>query len=282
MEALQQFNSIPTAEVVDQLLRRVGERVSQNQSVEVYKQCLSMVDLTTLSCCDNEESVREFARAAVRLGSEHPELPQVAGICVYPPFVESVAMEIDGSPIRIVAVSGGFPASQTFMEVKALESAMAVENGADEVDIVLNVGKVLCGRFEEAASEVELLREEIDEDVTLKVIIESGELKSYDLIYKASMLSMCAGADFIKTSTGKTAIGAAPEAAVVMALAIKEYYAATGKRVGLKVAGGVKSNTDAALYYTIVEEVLGEEWLVPELFRIGASSLCAALCEAIG
>ena len=208
-------------------------------------------------------------------------MPNVASICVYPSFVETVGLAVDGTPMRITSVGGGFPASQTFLEVKMLEVAMAVENGADEVDIVLNVGKMLTGEYDEAANEVEMIRSEMDADVVLKVIIESGALKTPELIRKASLISMAAGADFIKTSTGKIDVAATPEAAVVMCQAIKDFYEKTGTMVGFKAAGGVKTPQDAALYYTIVEQILGEQWLTTELFRIGASSAANNLLSAI-
>ena len=180
----------------------------------------------------------------------------------------------------ITSVAGAFPASQSFIEVKALEVAMAIENGADEIDIVLNPGMMIAGHESEAASEVEVLREEA-KDVVLKVIIESGALKTPELIRRASLVSMFAGADFVKTSTGKIDVAATPEAAFVMCHAIKDYYNLTGRKVGFKAAGGVKTPEDAALYYTIVEEVLGKEWLTTDLFRIGASSAANNLISAI-
>ena len=192
-----------------------------------------------------------------------------------------MGLAVDGTPMRITSVAGGFPASQTFLEVKALEVAMAVENGADEIDIVLNVGRMLAGEYDEAANEVEVLRKECADDVVLKVIIESGALKTPELIRRAALLSMLAGADFVKTSTGKIDVAATPEAAVVMCTAIRDYYRRTGRKVGFKAAGGVRTAEDAVLYYTIVEEILGPEWLTPELFRIGASSVANALLTAI-
>ena len=198
--------------------------MSKNENVEVYKFCLSAVDLTTLTCNDSVESVSAFAKRAVDFYAKYPELENVASICVYPSFVETVGLAVDGSPMRITSVAAGFPASQTFLEVKMLEVAMAVENGADEVDIVLNVGKMLTGAYDEAANEVEVIRSEMDSDIILKVIIESGALKTPDLIRKASLISMAAGADFIKTSTGKIDVAATPEAAVVMCQAIKDFY----------------------------------------------------------
>jgi deoxyribose-phosphate aldolase len=246
----------------------------------VWKSCLAAIDLTSLSCNDNEESIRAFARRAAEFGPRYPHLNNVASICVYPPFVETVGLEIDATPLRITSVAGGFPSSQTFLEVKMLEVAMAIENGADEVDVVLNVGKILNEAYDEAANEIEVLREEAEE-ATLKVIIESGALTTCDNIYKASLLAMAAGADFIKTSTGKIDIAATPEAAVVMCHAIKAYYEKTGRKVGFKAAGGIRSAADAVLYYTIVEQTLGAEWLTPELFRIGASALANNILSAI-
>lgn len=265
------------AEEVD----RICKAAVRNHTPEVYKLCYSAVDLTTLSCADSIGSVTEFAGKAVRFYQQFPHLPNVASICIYPPFVETVGVVVDGTDMRITSVAGGFPSSQTFLEVKVLEVAMAVENGADEIDIVLNVGKMLEGHYDEVANEVEVIRAETSPEVVLKVIIESGALKTPDLIRKASLLSMFAGADFVKTSTGKIDVSATPEAAVVMCQAIRDYYRKTGRKVGFKPAGGVRSAEDAALYYTIVEEILGKEWLTPELFRIGASSAANNLLTAI-
>lgn len=259
----------------------IKQAAHRNEHADVYKFCLSAVDLTTLTCNDSVASVTDFAKRTVTFAEKYPDIPNVASICVYPAFVETVGLAVDGTPMRITSVGGGFPASQTFLEVKMLEVAMAVENGADEVDIVLNVGKMLQGCYDEAAAEVEVIRSEMDADVVLKVIIESGALKIPDLIRKASLVSMAAGADFVKTSTGKIDVAATPEAAVVMCQAIKDFYEKTGRKVGFKAAGGVRTPEDAALYYTIVEEVLGAEWLTTDLFRIGASSAANNLLSAI-
>lgn len=260
---------------------RIKAVSTRNCNTDVYKLCYSAIDLTTLSCNDSVTSVTEFARKAVEFYTKYPHIPNVASICIYPSFVETVGLAVDGTPMRITSVGGGFPAAQTFLEVKALEVAMAIENGADEVDIVLNVGRMLTGQYDEAANEVEVIRAEIDEDVILKVIIESGALKTPELIRKASLLSMFAGADFVKTSTGKIDVAATPEAAVVMCRAIRDYYDKTGRMVGFKAAGGVRTAEDAAFYYTIVEEILGKEWLTTDLFRIGASSAANNLLSAI-
>lgn len=278
---LNQYAPAMSAEQVAEVVAQAKAAAAKNENVEVYKFCLSAIDLTTLTCNDSVESVTEFANKTVTFSEAYPNVPNVASICVYPAFVETVGLAIDGTPMRITSVGGGFPASQTFLEVKMLEVAMAIENGADEVDIVLNVGKMLTGNYDEAAAEVEMIRSEMDSDIILKVIIESGALKTPELIRKASLLSMAAGADFVKTSTGKIDVAATPEAAVVMCNAIKDYYQTTGRKVGFKAAGGVKTPQDAALYYTIVEQILGKEWLTTDLFRIGASSAANNLLSAI-
>ena len=278
---LKEYAPAPSEARVAEEVARMREIAVRNHNKEVYKFCYSAIDLTTLSCNDSVESVTEFARKTVEFNRIFPDVPNVASICIYPSFVETVGLAVDGTPMRITSVAGGFPAAQTFLEVKALEVAMAIENGADEVDIVLNVGRMLTGEYDEAANEVEVIRSEMDRDVVLKVIIESGALKTPGLIRDASLLSMLAGADFVKTSTGKIDVAATPEAAVVMCLAIKDFYEKTGRKVGFKAAGGVRTPEDAALYYTIVEEILGKEWLTTDLFRIGASSAANNLLTAI-
>ena len=277
---LKEYAAAPSETQVAEEVAHLKSAAKGNENIDVYKFCYSTIDLTTLSCNDSEESVTKFAKRAVEFYNAYPDIPNVASICVYPSFVETVGLAVDGSPMRITSVAGAFPASQSFVEVKALEVAMAIENGADEIDIVLNPGMMIAGHDDEAASEVEFLREEA-KDVVLKVIIESGALKNPELIRRASLVAMFAGADFIKTSTGKIDVAATPEAAFIMCHAIKDYYNLTGRKVGFKAAGGVKTPEDAALYYTIVEEILGKEWLTTDLFRIGASSAANNLISAI-
>ena len=284
MEYANHLNEYAPAQTEAQVAEEVAlmrQKALRNETTEIYKFCYSAIDLTTLSCNDSVTSVTEFARKAVEFYDKYPHIPNVASICIYPAFVETVGVAVDGSPMRITSVAGGFPAAQTYLEVKALEVAMAVENGADEIDIVLNVGRMLTGEYDEAANEVEVIRAEMDSDIVLKVIIESGALRTPDLIRKASLLSMFAGADFVKTSTGKIDVAATPEAAVVMCHAIRDYYEKTGRKVGFKAAGGVRTPQEAVLYYTIVEEILGKEWLTTDLFRIGASSAANNLLSAI-
>ncbi len=252
-----------------------------NMRRDVYSLCYSCIDLTSLNVTDTDDRISAFARKAAEFRSHFPDIPNVASICVYPAFVDTVGLSIGDADIAITSVSGGFPSSQTFLEVKMLETAMAVENGADEIDIVLSLRDFLSGNYEQAANEISLLKAEAGEDVVLKVIIESGALQRPELIYKASVLSMLAGADFIKTSTGKIPVPATPEAAVVMCTAIRDYHAKTGRKVGFKAAGGVATACDAALYYTIVERILGQGWLTPEFWRIGASSLANNLLGSI-
>ena len=277
---LKDYAPAPTVEQVNAEVEKMRQLAQKNYNTDVYKFCYSSIDLTTLSCNDSAESVTAFARRCAEFYQDYPHIPTVASICVYPPFVETVGLAVDGTPMRITSVAGGFPSSQTFLEVKMLEVAMAIENGADEIDIVINVGKILSGAYDEAANEVEVLRAE-SEGAVLKTILETGALKTPDLIRKASLLSMEAGSDFIKTSTGKIDVAATPEAAVVMCHAIKDYYDKTGRKVGFKAAGGVRTAEDAALYYTIVEEILGKEWITTDLFRIGASSAANNILSSI-
>ena len=284
MEYINQLKEYAPAwseEKVAEEVARIRVAAERNHNNKVYKFCYSAIDLTTLSCNDSVQSVTAFAKKAADFYEKYPEIPNVASICVYPAFVETVGLAVDGTPMRITSVAGGFPASQTFLEVKALEVTMAMENGADEVDIVMNVGHMLTGEYNEAANEVEVIRSEMNEDIILKVIIESGALKTPELIRKASLLAMLAGTNFVKTSTGKIDVAATPEAAVVMCTAIRDYYEKTGRKVGFKAAGGVRTPEEAALYYTIVEEILGKEWLTTDLFRIGASSAANNIMSAI-
>ena len=277
---LNEYDAAPSVEEVAREAAALREAAAENHNADVYRFCYSAIDLTTLSCNDSTASVSAFAERCMEFYTAYPHIPNVASICIYPSFVETVGLVVDGSPMRITAVAGGFPSSQTFLEVKMLEAAMAIENGADEIDIVLNAGKMLTGAYDEAANEIEVLRAE-SAGTVLKVILETGALKTPELIRKASLLSMFAGADFIKTSTGKIDVAATPEAAVVMCHAIRDYHERTGRRVGFKAAGGVRSAEDAALYYTIVERILGREWLTADLFRIGASSAANNLLSAI-
>ena len=244
---LSEYAPAPSEAQVAKRSHAFGQPRRDTKRTRFYRLCYSAIDLTTLSCSDSVESVTAFARKAVEFYTNYPAIANVASICIYPPFVETVGLAVDDTPMRITSVAGGFPSSQTFLEVKMLETAMAVENGADEIDIVINVGKMLEGHYDEVANEVEVLRGEAGEAVVLKVILETGALKTPELIRRAALLAMFAGADFVKTSTGKIDVAATPEAAVVMCRAIQDYYDKTGRMVGFQPAGGVRSAADAVL-----------------------------------
>ena len=278
---LRNFGPAPTADEVSALLEKIGPQARRNCRTEVYKRCFGCIDLTSLGATDSRRSIGEFTRKAIELPRHFPEAGSVASICVYPVFVETVGLAAGDSKMAITSVSGGFPSSQTYLEVKMLETAMAIENGADEIDIVISIGEMLDGEYDLAGNEIETLRAEIGDDAILKVILESGTLSDPELIHKAATIAMEAGADFIKTSTGKNGIAATPEAAVAMCLAIRQFAEKTGRKVGFEAAGGISTAESAALYYSIVEEILGEEWLTPERFRIGASSLANNLLSEI-
>lgn len=278
---LTKFGAAPADAEIRAILADVQARLRTNGNEEVYRRCFRSIDLTSLGATDSHEHIERFVAKAVRFPGHYPDIENVASVCVYPVFVETAGLVIADSGMTITSVAGGFPSSQTYLEVKMLETAMAVENGADEIDIVINVGKMLEGHYDEVANEVEVLRGEAGEDVVLKVILETGALKTPELIRRAALLAMFAGADFVKTSTGKIDVAATPEAAVVMCRAIRDYYDKTGRMVGFKPAGGVRSAADAVFYYTVVREILGERWLTPQFFRIGASSVANALLSAI-
>ena len=262
---------------VDQLIEK---HLGENNNIDVKKEIFHCIDLTTLKCTDSEESVMKFTEKVNEFVDKYPDLENVAAICVYPNMAEIVSDSLEADNVKIACVSGGFPSSQTFMEVKIAETAMAIHAGAEEIDIVMPVGKFLCGDYEGMCDEIGELKDVCGEK-TLKVILETGALKTASNIKKAAILAMYAGADFIKTSTGKEAISATPEAALVMCEAIKEYYKETGRKVGFKAAGGIDSVKKALAYYTIVKETLGEEWLNNGLFRIGTSRLTNLLLSDI-
>lgn len=279
--ALSKYNThIHDDEVMTKVDALIGKHLDENDNSEVRKQLFHCIDLTTLKCTDSEESVMKFTEKVNEFVDKYPDLDNVAAICVYPNMAEIVSDTLEADDVKIACVSGGFPSSQTFMEVKVAETAMAIHTGAEEIDIVMPVGKFLCEDYEGMCDEIGELKD-ICGEKPLKVILETGALRSASNIKKAALLAMYSGADFIKTSTGKEAISATPEAALVMCEAIKEYYQETGRKVGFKAAGGIDTVKKALAYYTIVKEVLGEEWLNNGLFRIGASRLANQLLSEI-
>ena len=279
--ALSKFNThLHDDEIMMKVDQIIEKHLGENNTVDVKKEILHCIDLTTLKCTDTEESVMKFTEKVNEFVDKYPDLDNVAAICVYPNMAEIVSDSLEADNVKIACVSGGFPSSQTFMEVKVAETAMAIHAGAEEIDIVMPIGKFLCDDYEGMCDEIGELKD-ICGDKTLKVILETGALRTASNIKKAAILAMYSGADFIKTSTGKEAISATPEAALVMCEAIKEYHRETGRKVGFKAAGGIDTVKKALAYYTIVKEVLGEEWLNNGLFRIGTSRLTNLLLSDI-
>lgn len=238
--------------------------------------CLSCMDLTTLNTTDTAGKIIAFTEKVNSFGEHFPDYAPPAAICVYPKWGRTVKETLKVPGVKVAVVAGGFPNSQTFLDVKLLECRMAVEQGADEVDIVLPLNLFQGGCANEAAQEIRAIKE-VAGDRHLKVILETGALRSTSEMEDASFLAMEAGADFIKTSTGKQEPAATPQAAETMCRCIKEYFRRTGRKVGFKPAGGISSAKDALMYLSIVEQILGGEWMNPQLFRIGASRLANSI-----
>lgn len=280
-EALSKYNTaLKDDEVAAATAKLIEKHLKENNTKEVKKFLFHCIDLTTLKCTDSEPSVMQFTQRVNDFVDKYPDLDNVAAICVYPNMAEIVNDTLEADNVNIACVSGGFPSSQTFIEVKVAETSLALHAGADEIDIVISVGKFLSSDYEGMCDEIEELKDVCGEK-HLKVILETGALATAENIKKASILSMYSGADFIKTSTGKEKPAATPEAAYVMCQAIKEYFLETGRKVGFKPAGGINTVEDALTYYTIVKEVLGKEWLNNELFRLGTSRLANLLLSDI-
>ena len=282
-EALKKYNlDISDKQVSEAVKKIIAEKVPQNDTLEVKKFLMGSVELTTLKTTDSETSVMAFTEKVNKFDEAYPTLPHVATICVYPKFAKIVAetLEVDG--VEIACVSGSFPSSQSLIEVKTVETSLAIKDGATEIDIVMPVGSMLEGDYETVVDEIQQQKEACGEH-DMKVILETGMLQTAKNIKIASLLSMYAGADYIKTSTGKEKPAATPEAAYVMCQAIKEYYDETGIMIGFKPAGGLNTVMDALIYYTIVKEVLGEKWLTNKFLRLGTSRLAnLLLSEVIG
>lgn len=277
-------NASAVIEIDDQVKAAVdkiiAEHFDENNTAEVKKFLFNTIDLTTLKSTDSPQSVAKFVERVNDFDNEYPQLKNVAAICVYPNFAQIVRTVLDVTDVEIACVSGGFPSSQTFLETKVAETALAIADGADEIDIVINLGSFFDGDWEDLSDEIQEIKHSCHGN-RLKVILETGALKTAKNIKAASVLAMYSGADFLKTSTGKEYPGASLEAAYVMALCIKEYYEKTGTMVGFKASGGVSTTNEAIKYYTIIKEVLGEQWLTNEYFRIGASRLANNLLSDI-
>lgn len=261
------------AKALDKIIK---DNYEASNTIPVKKMLHGTIDLTTLAGADTETKVAKLVSSVNDFEGTDDSIPSVAAICVYPNFVSTVLETLTAEGVRVACVSGAFPASQSFTEVKVAEVALASLAGAHEIDIVLNLGRFLEEDYEEAGDEIGELKTAA-RDAHLKVILETGALETQERIRRASILALECGADFIKTSTGKEYPGASLEAAYTMCQVIKEFHAKTGERRGIKFSGGIKSAEDAVRYYCIVKAVLGDEWLTPELMRIGASSLVANL-----
>jgi deoxyribose-phosphate aldolase len=280
-EALAKYNTNISDEAVEKAVQRIiAEEVPKNDTKEVKKLLFSCIDLTTLKTEDSDKSVMEFVEKVNKFDNDYADLKNVASICVYPNFAEIVKDTLQVEGVDITCVAGSFPSSQTFIEVKIAEIAMAVMSGANEIDIVLPVGKFLDKDYEGLCDDI-MEQKEACKGNLMKVILETGALKTVSNIKKASILAIYAGADFIKTSTGKQQPAATPEAAYVMCETIKEYFEKTGNKIGFKPAGGINTVHDAVVYYSIVKSVLGKEWLTNELFRLGTSRLANLLLSEI-
>lgn len=271
--------TLTDAQVTEKVNKIIDNKFAENNTQEVYKKLYSCIDLTTLNTTDSREDVWKFVEKVNALEGTNPEVENVAAICVFPNFAATVKEALTAD-VKIACVSAGFPSSQTFTEIKIAETALAVADGANEIDVVINLGMFLGEEYEEMCEELHEIKQAC-RDAQLKVILETGALKSAENIHKASVLSIYSGADFLKTSTGKVYEGATPEAAYVMCQAIKSYYGKTGKKIGFKVSGGVATPEDAVKYYTIVREILGELWCDNTLFRVGASRLAGSLLGKI-
>ncbi len=281
-EALAKYDTnLDDNAVRDAVRKIIAEKVHENDTMEVKRFLFGSIELTSLKTTDSEESILAFTERVNDFDSHYPDLPHVATICVYPCFADIVAESLEVDGVEIACVSGSFPSSQARIEVKVAETSLAVADGATEIDIVMPVGKFLSGDYEGVCDEIQELKAACGEEVPMKVILETGALKTATNIKKASILAMYAGADYIKTSTGKLEPAATPEAAYVMCQAIKEYYDETGIQIGFKPAGGINSVMDAIIYYTIVKEVLGEKWLTNKWLRLGTSRLANMLLSEI-
>lgn len=281
-DALRKYNTnLDDAAVREAVRKIIAEKVPENDTMDVKKFLFGSIELTTLKTTDSDTSVLAFTERVNDFDNEYPDLPHVATICVYPCFAKTVSESLEVDGVEIACVSGSFPSSQARIEVKVAETALAVADGATEIDIVLPVGKFLSGDYEGVSDDIAEMKAACGESVPMKVILETGALKTASNIKKASILSMYAGADYIKTSTGKMEPAATPEAAYVMCQAIKEYYDETGIQIGFKPAGGINSVMDAIIYYTIVKEVLDEKWLTNKWLRLGTSRLANMLLSEL-
>lgn len=268
-----------TKQEIEAKINQALEQVDVND-IDILKKLFNSIDLTSLNTADHDEKILDMVDKVNKFSALYPKMPNVAAICIYPPFVDIVSSKLNAENVSIAAVSGGFPSSQTFLSVKLAECEIVANKGADELDIVLSLGKFISNDFEYCSKEISIIKQAIGQK-HLKVILESGLMETPEQVYQAGLLSLKAGADFIKTSTGKDKKSADPISVYAMCHAIKDYYEETGKKAGIKPAGGISTPEEAIVYYAIVKDVLGDEWLNNKLFRIGASRLANNLLTAI-
>jgi len=258
---------------IEERAAALGKRsIKKASKIAGIKLAISMLDLTTLEGKDSEGKVRQLCQKAMRPLPGDPSVPHVAAICVYPNFVAVARDALTGSGVKVASVASGFPAGLVPLSAKLEDTRIAVGAGADEIDMVIDRGAFLSGNYEKVASEIIAIKDACG-DALLKVILETGELETYDNVRRASRLAMTYGADFIKTSTGKINPAATPGVVLVMLEAIRDFYFETGRRVGMKPAGGIKTSKQALHLLVLVKETLGDAWLTPDLFRIGASTV---------
>ncbi len=272
---------LPDAKIAEQVNALLEKKYQANFTPEVLKNIHGCIDLTSLTSLDSKESIWKLVDSVNDFEGTRPDVPNVAAICTFPLFVDTVKQALTAQNVSIASVAGGFPASQTFTEIKIAETALAVADGADEIDVVMNLGYLLEENYEELTEELSEIKEAC-RNAKLKVIIETGALATATNIQRATLVAMYCGADFVKTSTGKGYPGATPEAAFTICETIRAYHLLTGNKVGIKISGGVRTAEEAVKYYTIVKEKLGDEWLTKDYFRIGASSLVKDIENRLG
>lgn len=281
-EAFSKFKSIENYSQTNKKVNEIiEEETKKNFTSEVLKFIHGCIDITSLSALDTKENIWKIVNSINDFEGKYPDIPNVAAICTYPLFAETVKQTLTAQDVKIAVVTGGFPASQTYQEIKVAETALAVMNGANEIDTVLNLGYLIEKNYSDLAEEIQEIKTS-GQSAKLKVILETGALSTFENILKATIIAMYAGADFIKTSTGKEFPGASPEAVYTICQIIKQYYSITGNKIGIKISGGIRKAKDATIYYTIVKNVLGKEWLNKDYFRIGASSLANDIIKYIG
>ena len=274
------IKSCPSESEISKGLKNASSALSEIPDKHLLMSILRVIDLTSLNTTDNKSHIIHLTGKVNSFSGRYSNIPNIAAICVYPNLVSVVKEKLTAKSVKIAAVAGSFPSSQTFRSIKVTECKMAIEAGADEIDFIIPLASFISNDFISVIDEIREIKSAIGDKV-LKVIIESGLLGDYEQIFKASMIAMDAGADFIKTSSGKTPVSATPEAAYIMCCAISDFYTETGIRVGFKASGGIVNPLDALHYYHIVNYCLGEDWLKKNLFRIGASRLANNILSEI-